>query len=312
MSVKSTIGYGLSRLDYWRLSDELSVVDVAFLTLNMDPGCFELVDLTDPAKSKIVRIGDLEDWESRALYNGDIEEVIVQPNQFRAVFKALRNAIIGNKVRANVVTHAREPNYVSEGDFEPYDTGEKAGEESLNYGFIVSRGTPTLFSNSVNIQNTSATSSEGQVIYLLKEPDWNVTSIAVDCVKEWYSSRGFFPVFFFPKGNAEGFRDSNNARYSAKLATAISAWEAVKKPNKNKSPKQSLTDWIVSNGVQFGLGNDDGVVSPTVAEEIAKVANWQTSGGATRTIQIDDNNQKENLGPIGNFKEVEDFDVNPF
>jgi hypothetical protein len=312
MSAKSTIGYGLSGLDYWRLSDELSVVDIAFLTLNMDPGCFELVDLTDPEKSKIVRIGGFEDWETRALHNGDIDEVIVQPNQFRAVFKALRNAIIGNKVRANVVTRAREPSYVFEGEVEPYDTGENAGEESLNYGFIVSRGTPTLFSNSVNIQNTSATSSEGQVIYLLKEPDWNVTSIEVDCVKEWYSSRGFFPAFFFPKGNAEGFRDSNNSRYSAKLATAISAWEAVKKPNKNKSPKQSLTDWIVSNGVQFGLGNDDGVVSPTVAEEIAKVANWQTSGGATRTIQLDDDNQKENLGPIGNFKEVEDLDAIPF
>lgn len=73
-----------------------------------------------------------------------------------------------------------------------------------------------------------------------------------------------------------------------------------------------MAEWIISNGVQFGLGNDEGVVSPTVAEEIAKVANWQTSGGATPTTQLEDDNQKEDLGPIGNFKEIKDIDEMPF
>ena len=305
-------GYGLSGLDYWRLSDELSVVDAAFLTLNMDPGCFDLVHPIDPTKSKIVRIGDFEEWEDRALHNGDIEEVVVQPNKFRAVFKALRSGILGNKIRANVINCARHPSYILEDDMEPYDTGKKDGEETLDYGFLVGQGTHTLFSNSINIQNGAASPLGDRIIYIKKEPDWTETTIAVDSIKDWYASRGVFPIFFFPKGNVEGFRDLDNPRYSAKLATAIGAWEAVRKPNRNKSPKQSLADWILSNGVQFGLGNDEGVVSSTVAEEIAKVANWQTSGGATPTTQPEDDNQKENLGPIENFKEIQNFDEIPF
>ena len=307
MNDKNGNGYGLSGLDYWRLSDELSVVDAAFLTLNMDPGCFDISQPTDPLKSKIIRIGDFQEWENRALNNGDIEEVEVQPNHFRAVFKALRSAIVGNKIRANVVTRARDPNYVFDDDMEPYDTGEKDGEEALNYGFLIGQNMHTLFSNSINVQNVSARSLEGQVVYIIKEPDWTETTVAVDGVKDWYAKRGVFPPFFFPMGNAEGFRDSGNPRYSAKLAAAIGAWEAVMKPNKNKSPKQSLAEWIVSNGVQFGLGNDEGVVSPTVAEEIARVTNWQTSGGATPTTQLENDNQKENLGPIENFNDIQNI-----
>lgn len=197
MNDKDGSGYGLSGLDYWRLSDELSVVDAAFLTLNMDPGCFDLAQPTDPTKSKIIRIGDFEEWEDRALYNGDIEEVVVQPNQFRAVFKALRSAIVGNKIRANVVTRARDPNYVFDGDMGPYETGEKDGEEALNYGFLVGQSMHTLFSNSINIQNVSARSLEDRVVYILKEPDWTETTIAV---KIGTLVVAFSPLFSSPRG----------------------------------------------------------------------------------------------------------------
>jgi hypothetical protein len=297
-------GYGLTGLDYWRLSDELSVVDATFLTLNLDPGCFEFSMPATPASSKIIRVGDFEEWESRALFNGDIENVELEPNQFRAVFKAIRNAILGNKLRANVITKAREPNIVFEEDV-PYDTGAGDDEQALAYGLIVGRGTATLFSNSVNITNNQTFSADDDVVYILKEPDWTDTKVSVEDVKKWYSSRGVYPAFFFPSGHPEGFRDSGNPRYSAKLATAIAAWEAVKRPSKNKSVKQSLADWIASNGVKLGLGNDEGVVTPTIAEEVAKIANWQTSGGATKTA-YDEDNEKEGKSPIVNFTKIED------
>ncbi|MEY8143662.1 hypothetical protein [Falsihalocynthiibacter sp. CO-5D18] len=301
---------GLGGLDYWRLSDELSVIDATFLTLNLDPGSFELSDLSDPANSKIVKIADFEDREYRAVYNGDIPEVELEPNQFRAVFKALRNAVLNNRIRANVVTRGREPSYVVEESI-PYDTGRIESEEVLNYKYLVGRGTPKLFSNSVNIQNVKVSfggdEHEDDVIYILKEPDWSETKLAVDDVKEWYTSRGLYPEFFFWKGLKEGFRDAKNPRYSAKLATAVAAWETVKKAGKNKSVKQSLLDWVLGNGVQFGLGNIESVVSPTVAEEVAKIANWHTGGGATKTAtgDEDDENESEQKDPIQNFQKID-------
>ncbi|WP_380054114.1 hypothetical protein ACFE33_12885 [Falsihalocynthiibacter sp. SS001] len=303
-------GGSLGGLDYWRLSEELSVIDASFLTLNLDPGCFQLSNLADPANSKIIRVAEFEDWEARALYNGDIPEVELEPNQFRAVFKALRNAVLNNKLRANVVTRGREPSYAIE-ENTPDVSGRIETEEMLNYQFLVGRGTPQLFSNSINIQNVETSlggeESEHDVIYILKEPDWSETKLAVDDVKDWYASRGLYPEFFFWKGLKEGFRDANNPRYSAKLATAVAAWETVKKAGKNKSVKQSLLDWVVGNGVQFGLGNNESVVTPTVAEEVAKIANWHPGGGATKTAtgDEDDENESEQKVPIQNFQEID-------
>ncbi len=299
-------GSGLVGMDYWRLSDELSVIDAAFLTLNLDPGHFEFSLPANPATSKIFRVGDFEDWESRALFNGDIDNVELEPNQFRAVFKAIRNAILGSKLRANVVTRAREPSIVFEEGGHPFDTGKGDGEEALIYGLMVGRGAPTLFSNSVNITNSRITSDNDDVIYILKDPDWTDTKVSVEEIKMWFSSRGIYPAFFFPKGHAEGFRDANNPRYSPKLASAVAAWETVKKAGKNKSVKQSLLDWVVGNGVKFGLGNIENVVSPTVAEEVAKIANWHTGGGATKTAVDDEDDGIEQKGPIQNFREIDD------
>ena len=301
----------ISGLDYWRLSDEFSVVDAAFLTLNLDPGDFVLQSPSSPATSTIHKIGGLENWEARAIYNGDTEKIELEPNQFRAVFKALRNGVMSNKIRAKIVKYGRRPLFEHFGD-SSYETGEYANEETVSYDFIVSRGVPTLFSSASELHDVSGLANEARRLYVLEEPSWQDTTIEMDELRRWYTSRGIAPAFFFPDGAIDGFRNKSNARYSAKLATAIAAWEAVVSPYRNKSVKQSVTEWIVSNGVQFGLGNKEGVVSLTVAEEVAKVVNWKTTGGANPTSSEGTEETEPNQEEIENFDRVLRDDEIPF
>ena len=104
----------LSEFDFWRLADELSVVDAAFLTMMADPGDFELVTRDSPLTSQIKQIGGFEQIDGFDKYSferlqTDFDIVIVNPSQFRAIFKALRNAIVSNKLKAKITNLARCP-----------------------------------------------------------------------------------------------------------------------------------------------------------------------------------------------------------
>lgn len=293
-----------TRLDYWRLADELSAVDAAFLFIGCDPGNHELEQPDEPATSRIRLISGFSDEQlERTEYEDTPEYVFVSPSQFRAVFKAIRNAVFSNKLKARFVNKGRGPSIGHHFEYGPSEDIAEANEEKRNYGFALSRGIPTVYTNVDAIHDYKDVPAVERVMYIIREPDWHQTTIAVEELKRWFKSRGLLPMFFFPDGLAEGFRDNNHPRYSAKLATAIAAWEAVKRPAKNKSVKASLLDWIVSNGVRFGLGSE-GVVSPTAAEEVAKICNWHTSGGATPTYTEEDDEHDRGEAKIENFQEV--------
>ena len=276
MALKNTF----TGLDYWRLADELSVVDASFLTIGIEPGHYSLLNPKSPMTSNISK--DAGYSETDETFQDNDGHVWLVPSQFRAVFKALRNAILSNKLKARVVNLGREPEHSGGYNNESYMIPADADEEERHYGFALSRGVPTLFCNVDSILSTNGP-LEDRKLYILKEPDWLQTTVEMDDLKKWFKLRGVAPAFFFPNGVADGFKDKDHPRYSPKLATAVAAWETVNQPAKNKSAKQTLTDWIIGNGVGFELGNDEGVVSPTVAEEVAKVANWNTSGGANPT-----------------------------
>lgn len=144
-----------------------------------------------------------------------------------------------------------------------------------------------------------------QSIYIVSEPNWKETLVQVNDLKYWLKGRGVFPPFFFPEGKADGFRDRGHARYSAKLACAVAAWEAVKKPASNKSAKETVTQWVQSNGASFGMADDNGIVPNKAVEEVAKVVNWATKGGAAPTYQGEAEKEPE---PIQNYRHVDDFD----
>lgn len=113
------------------------------------------------------------------------------------------------------------------------------------------------------------------------------TTVLVDDLREWLSSRNFTTGFFFPQAEEESdYLDQKHENYAPKLAAAIRAWQAV-----NADPalsvgvtvKQGLLKWLRKNADRFGLTKDDGSPNEQGIEEIAKIANWDSKGGAPKT-----------------------------
>lgn len=76
--------------------------------------------------------------------------------------------------------------------------------------------------------------------------------------------------------------DRSRERYAYKLAAAVLAWLSVDKP-KGKSERQAIEDWLRARYVELGLVNSSGKPCTAAIEECAKVANWNTKGGAPTT-----------------------------
>ena len=94
--------------------------------------------------------------------------------------------------------------------------------------------------------------------------------------------------FFFPEKveNKVAYLDPANQNYSSKLAAAISAWDAVRSDEsltRGKTVKQAIIVWLRKNADRFGLTKDDGNPNEQGIEEVAKIANWDTKGGAPKT-----------------------------
>lgn len=84
-------------------------------------------------------------------------------------------------------------------------------------------------------------------------------------------------------GSAPAYMDPTHPRYAPKLAAAVSAWEALEGvPLIRKTPKQLLTVWLRANASRFGLQDEEGGTNAQGIDEVAKVANWQTKGGAPK------------------------------
>jgi hypothetical protein len=112
------------------------------------------------------------------------------------------------------------------------------------------------------------------------------SELTVDSLRTWLKGRGISTGFFFPEETAtQNYLDPKNPRYAPKLAAAVRAWQATgdKSMLAGKSPKQALTDWLHEHAREFSLTDDAGKPNETGIDEVAKVANWQPSGGAPKT-----------------------------
>ena len=114
-----------------------------------------------------------------------------------------------------------------------------------------------------------------------------VSVVKVSSLREWLASRGLTSGFFFPKGaDAPGYLDPGNTNYAPKLAAAIAVWQATTSDlasTTGTSVKQAMLRWLRKHADQFGLTKDDGNPNEQGIEEVAKIANWDTKGGAPRT-----------------------------
>lgn len=202
-------------MDYWRLCDELSVVQAALLIVGVDPGEFPYV----------------MNWQEHE-----------RPENFAAALAALSHAILGGRLPATILT-AVETKWDSVAEASYDDDTDK--------------------------------------------PDWQKTTILVEDLKGWLQGRGFKTGFFFPQAkDAPDYLDKTHKNYAPKLAAAIEAWEAVNaNPDliKGKTVKQALLKWLRKNADRFGLTKDDGNPNEQGIEEIAKISNWDSKGGAPKT-----------------------------
>ena len=236
----------MEELDYWRLCEELNVVQAALLVIGEDPSCAEYVEDQNAQNqpkgyeaAKMAICGGLKNYiryEKEFSENQAYEEHLrieysIQPSTAQADDSLLFNRSIAGTL-------------VSQSEFDA---------KGNNIGFI--QDTIDIYKSTVN----------------------------VDSLKQWLRLKGFTTGFFFPEPvETMDFLDPLNPRYAPKLAAAVKAWQAVTDPGK-KSPKQALDKWLREHATEFGLTNDEGKPIEQAIEECSKVANWNAKGGATKT-----------------------------
>ncbi len=206
-------------MDYWRLCDDLSIIQAALLITGTNPSdCQEYIETTNAQD---------------------------RPLGYDAAFAALTHAVKEGKLPANT-----------------------------KYSEIIRHKY-----SSIGLAMPENAMSE--------EPDWQRTTVSLSDLKIWLSVRGVKSGFFFPgKENIPEYLDVNNVFHAPKLAAAISAWQAVTNDMTQlgtKTPKQAIEIWLRKNADKFGLTKDDGNPNETGIDEIAKIANWNTKGGAPKT-----------------------------
>lgn len=184
--------------------------------------------------------------------------------KYSVTFNALTNAITNGRLRATLRYSAREYGYLDH--LEEIDRAEVG----LSHG-------------------PGSTAKEGEELtsdnrYFYKPtPDWSLSTVTRQDLIDWLTRRDIKSEFFFPTAtDRPGYLDPGNARYAPKLAAAVKAWEAVTTPN-GRHPKKALEKWLLEHAAECGLTINGGKPNETAIEEIAKVANWQLSGGAPKT-----------------------------
>ncbi|CAN5276686.1 hypothetical protein BH10PSE11_BH10PSE11_04030 [soil metagenome] len=126
------------------------------------------------------------------------------------------------------------------------------------------------------------------------ETDPVTSTIDVASLKLWLSANGRRPAAFFPdmtdvqeKPSALApYLDKEHPRFAPKLAAAIEASEAMKDPanvDLGKTARLAIEAWLMKNAARLGLVAKDGRPIKQAIREIAKIANWNTQGGAPRT-----------------------------
>jgi len=290
----------LSKMDYWRLADELSIYDAAILMTGNDPSETVETYATD----------------GTCLYDENGHIRMVQRRDYDGLtpcFRALKNAVLSNRLRATIRLPMRTSKHPHYGEYDSqrsdeFDDFSTENEKQFRYDMLIARlVSGERRSNDVEISgqtrlNFDVDQLNGErFLYVSKEPNWAETTIAVDDLKEWLKEKGLYPPFFFPNRPSVDFKDRRNPRYSPKLAACVEAWEQIKGPRKSMSVKQTVKAWLKSNAASFGVSSETGIVSDKLAEELAAIVNWKPKGGATPTPQLGKTTDEKASEPVENY-----------
>lgn len=239
----------MEAFDYWRLCEELNIVQAALLVVGENPDCAEYIEGHQVEKrplgyeaAKTAICGGLK---NHTRYEKEVEELEQQTDYLR-------------------FEHGNAPDLVLD-----------------NHEFL-----SDLLKRSIQgtIINESEHDINGNNVGFIEDTiDLYRSTVTAESLKQWLKFKGFTSGFFFPVPiMTMDFLDRSNARYAPKLAAAVSAWQAVTHSGK-RSPKQALDKWLREHAVEFGLTNDEGKPIEQAIEECSKVANWNAKGGATKT-----------------------------
>lgn len=238
----------------WALVDPLTMEQAAALIAGVDPN---IVVFSNEVAQYFC------DKETGHTKSTDISRV-------NTAFSALRNAILAKKLKAKIMHDSR-----------PFD--ESAQRDLID--LIESREYFNLGPEHVAEEDEKFHSG-----YFIKEkPNWSATMIDLDELKKWLISMNMKTGFFFEKKEkASHYLNQDHPRYSAKLAAAIKVWEIMEDENllAGKSAKSAMTNWLQANYKELELVYN-GKISNNAIEQVVSVVNWQTSGGAPKTPDIE-------------------------
>lgn len=234
-------------LDYWRLCEELSIVQAVMLIIGEDPSVSEWVEEWDldkrPTGYEAVKSAISTALKTYQTYDKEYQQFQVD--------------VLNSQLKKD------EPNY-----------SEKVEQlEALSKRSIACEIFPVL---ELDINGNTLGPIEGSI-------DLINSKLYVNSLKQWLRFKGINTGFFFPEPTTTlDFLDSQNPRYAPKLAAAVTAWQNVTNTG-NRSPKQALDKWLREHASEYGLANEDGKHIDQAIEECSKVANWKPGGGATKT-----------------------------
>lgn len=239
----------MEELDYWRLCEELNVVQATLLIVGEDASIAEYA----------------EGWDVEKRPRG---------------YEAAKTAICGGL--KNYIRHEKESYDMEQQAFNlqleyPKSEGMTPDDyEYLSELFTRSISGTLVPQSEFDINGNDIGVFEGTI-------DVYKSMVNVDSLKKWLRLKGFTAGFFFPEpvGTLD-FLEPTHRRYAPKLAAAVKAWQAVTDAG-SKSPKQALNKWLREHAVEFKLTSDDGSPIEQAIEDCSKVANWKQTGGAPKT-----------------------------
>jgi hypothetical protein len=242
----------------WTLNESFSVLEAAALIVGVDPSKIRRAAFNDPNKYEAGRRAEIADRAlMKAIIDGTLKATIRHKAKLRGWVQSSNHSEIPNQATPDeMAAPSRPPLWpVRVRKLYQEDLGEIGGPDC-------------------------------SVVFWV-EPERQSTTINRKDLIEWLRSRGHTTGFFFPDvaSNAPDYLNSKAPSYAPKLAAAVNAWTVVQAmtDTKGKTVKQLLMKWLRENAATYGLTDEEGNVNETGIEEVAKVANWATGGGAPKT-----------------------------
>lgn len=221
----------------------------------------------------------VDDWED------EIESRNAEKNRAMDVWRwcdeltVMQAALLANGLDPGV-----EYCYVEGWDIDKRPGGYEAAKHAITRALLCKKIVGEVFPKTRQEFNGGEYPLEGTV-------DVTSSIVDVESLKTWLEvERGVRPAFFFPAVESKTIPDYMNLkhpRYSAKLAASVKVWQAMEDENllRAKPIIEAMEDWLETRYQELGLVWKE-KINKTAIEECAKIANWKTEGGATKTPDL--------------------------